>query len=95
MALSWFPPGKGEEILPSVLVSNDAVQVTSVKMAEEKNWLILRLFEPTGEERKTGVSVPCLNLFFEVKLQGFEIKTMAVDLDSKEIFEVDLMEKRL
>jgi alpha-mannosidase len=53
------------------------------------------LFEPTGEERKTGVSVPCLHLSFEVKLQGFEIKTMAVDLDSKEIFEVDLMEKRL
>jgi alpha-mannosidase len=95
MALSWFPPGKGEEILPSVLASNDTVQVTSVKMAEENNWLVLRLFEPTGEERKTVVSIPCLNLSFEVKLQGFEIKTMAVDLDSKEIFEVNLMEKRL
>jgi alpha-mannosidase len=95
VALSWFPPGKGEKILPSVSVSGDAVQVTSVKMAEESNWLILRLFEPTGEKRKTGVSIPSLNLSFEVKLQGFEIKTMAVDLDSKEIFEVDLMEKRL
>ncbi|UCE22700.1 MAG: alpha-mannosidase, partial [Candidatus Aminicenantes bacterium] len=95
MALSWFPPGIGENILPSVSVSGDAVQVTSVKMAEKKNWLILRLFEPTGEKRKTGVSIPCLDLSFEVKLQGFEIKTMAVDLDSKEIFEVDLMEKRL
>jgi len=95
VALPWFPPGKGENILPSVSVSGDAVQVTSVKMAEENNWLILRLFEPTGEKRKTGVSVPSLNLSFEVKLQGFEIKTMAVDLDSKEIFEVDLMEKRL
>jgi alpha-mannosidase len=95
MALSWFPPGKGEKTLPSVSVSVDAVQVTSVKMAEKNNWLILRLFEPTGEERHTSVSVPCLNLYFEVKLQGFEIKTMAVDLDSKQIFEVDLMEKRM
>jgi alpha-mannosidase len=95
MALSWFPPEKREKTLPSVSVSGDAVQVTSVKMAEENKWLLIRLFEPTGEERKTGVSVPCLHLSFEVKLQGFEIKTMAVDLDSKEIFEVDLMEKRL
>ncbi len=95
MAVSWFPPGKGKETLPSVSVSGDAVQVTSVKMAEQNNWLILRLFESTGEERHTSVSVPCLDLSFEVRLQGFEIKTMAVDLDSKEIFEVDLMEKRL
>lgn len=95
MVLSWFPPGKRAKTLPSVSVSEDAVQVTSIKMAEENNWLILRLFEPTGDERKTGVSIPCLNLFFEVRLGGFEVKTMAVDLDSKEIFEVDLMEKRL
>jgi alpha-mannosidase len=95
MALSWFPPGTGENILPSVSVSEDAVQVTSIKMAEENNRLLIRLFEPTGKERKTGVTIPCLHLSFEVKLQGFEIKTMAVDLDSKEIFEVDLMEKRL
>lgn len=95
IALSWFPPGIGENIPPSVSVSEYAVQVTSVKMAENNNWLILRLFEPTGEKRKTGVSVPCLDLSFEVNLQGFEIKTMAVDLDSKEVFELDLMEKRL
>ncbi len=95
MALSWFPPGKGKKILPSVSVSGDAIQFTSIKMAEENNWLLIRLFEPTGGERKTDVSIPCLHLYFEVKLQGFEIKTMAVDLESKEIFEVDLMEKRL
>lgn len=95
VALSCFPPGKGKKILPSVLVTEDAVQITSIKMAEENNWLILRLFEPTGEERETSVSIPCLGLTFKISLQGFEIKTVAVDLDSREHFEVDLIERRL
>ena len=76
-------------------MDDDDVQVTAVKMAEENDWLLIRLFEPTGEERQTDVSIPCLDLDFKVLLKGFEIKTMAVDLASKEIFEVDLMEKRL
>jgi alpha-mannosidase len=36
-----------------------------------------------------------LGLAFDITLKGFEIKTMAVDLATKEIFEVDLMERRL
>lgn len=95
MALSCFPPRTGVKSLPSLLVYDDAVQVTAVKMAEENDWLLIRLFEPTGEERQTDVSIPCLDLDFKVLLKGFEIKTVAVDLASKEIFEVDLMEKRL
>ena len=94
MALSCFPPGGGTKFLPSVLVDGDAVQVTAVKMAEENDWLVIRLFEPTGKKRKTRVSIPCLNLEFETLLKGFEIRSMAVDLDSKEVFEVDLMERR-
>ncbi len=95
IALSCFPPGKGDKLLPSLIVDDDAVQVTTVKMAEENDWLLIRLFEPTGIERHSKVSIPCLNLDFKVLLEGFEIKTMAVDLASKEYFEVDLMEKRL
>ena len=95
MALCYFPPGTGEQALPSVMVSGDVVQVSAVKMAERNNWLLIRLFEPTGKKRETNCVVPCLNLNFGVSLDGFEIKTMAVDLASREIFEVDLMERKL
>jgi alpha-mannosidase len=64
-------------------------------MAEDKDWLILRLFEPTGKSRKTQVSVPFLNLDFGLSMSAFEIKTIAVDLASKETFELDLMERKL
>jgi len=95
MVLCCSPPGKGKKILPGVLLSNEIVQMTALKMAEEKNWLIIRLFEPTGKERKTEIAIPSLALSFDITLKGFEIKTVAVDLATKDIFEVDLMEKRL
>ena len=95
MALPYFPPGAGEKALPSIVVSDTVVQVTAVKKAEENNWLLIRLFEPIGKERKVIVSIHSLNLNFDVSLMPFEIKTMAVDLDSNDIFEVDLIEKKL
>jgi len=95
MALFCFPPGNGKRILPGVLLSDNIIQITALKMAEEKNWLIIRLFEPTGEKRKTRVMIPSLNLRFDISFKGFEIKSMAVDLATKDIFEVDLMERKL
>lgn len=95
MTLSCFPPGSGKEISPFLILSDKAVQVPALKMAEDRNWLVIRLFEPTGSGRKTRVVLPVLDLDFEVSLDVFEIKTIAVDLDSKEIFELDLNENRL
>jgi alpha-mannosidase len=95
LALYCFPPGKGEKIAPGLILSDRAIQVTTVKMAEENEWLILRLFEPTGKKRKTQVTLPQLSLEFDVSLSAFEIKSIAVDLRTKEVFEVDLIERRL
>jgi alpha-mannosidase len=95
MVLFYFPPGTGEQALPSVLVSDGIVQVSAVKMAEQNDWFLIRLFEPTGKERETNLALPFLDLKLDVSLRGFEIKTMAVDMVSREIFEVDLMERKL
>jgi alpha-mannosidase len=95
MVLFCYPSGKGKKIHPSILLSDSTLQVTALKMAEEKNWLLIRLFNPTGQKRKTDVSIPVLNTFFGVSLSRFEIKTVAVSLRTKEVFEVDLMERRL
>lgn len=94
MVLCCFPPGGSKKLLPAISLDDDAVQITALKMAEEKNWLIIRLFEPTGEERKTRVTLPPLNLDFDVFIKGFEIKTLGVDLKTKKVFEVNLMERR-
>ena len=93
--LSCFPSGKGKKTNPAVLLNDSVVQVTTLKIAEEKNWILIRLFNPTGKKRKTNINIPFLNSLFEVSIGGFEIKTMAVALRTKEVFEVDLMERRI
>ncbi|MFB0566062.1 MAG: glycoside hydrolase family 38 C-terminal domain-containing protein [Candidatus Aminicenantaceae bacterium] len=95
IVISCFPSSKGRKSFPALIVSDTVVQAITFKMAEEKRWLIIRLFEPTGRKRKTSITIPFLNLSFDVSLAGFEIKTMAADLATKEVFEVDLMERLL
>ncbi len=95
MALSCSPPGTGIKSEPGICLDDHVVQVTALKKAEDKNWLILRLFEPTGMQRTTKVIIPGRSLSREITLGRFEIKTLAVDLDTNEIFEVDLLEREL
>lgn len=94
VVLSCFPSGEGKKTLPAILLSDKVVQVTAMKMAEERDWLLIRLFEPTGRKRTTQITIPLMNLAFDCSLTGFEIKTMAVNLATKNVFEVNLMEKR-
>jgi alpha-mannosidase len=95
MVLSCVPSGTGIKLQPGICLDDEVVQATAIKKAEDKNWLILRLFEPTGEQRSTKVTIPGRSLSFEVTLKGFEIKTLTVDLDTDEVFEVDLLERKL
>jgi alpha-mannosidase len=95
MALCSFPSGEGKTPAPSLVLSDKAIQLTVIKMAEDKNWLVFRLFEPTGKARKTQISIPHLNMECGLSMSAFEIKTIAVDLGTKEMFELDLLERKL
>ena len=95
MALSCCPSGAGEKHSPGILLSDGAVQMAAFKLAETRNWLIIRLFEPTGKNRSTHVEIPSLGLSFDVSLEKYEIKTLACDLKSKRLFETDLLEHEL
>jgi alpha-mannosidase len=95
MVLSCSPPGTGEKPAPAIFLDDKVVVATTIKKAEDKNWLILRLFEPTGEDRTAKLTIPGRSLAFEITLGGFEIKTLAVDLDSDTILDVDLLERTI
>jgi len=95
VGLCCFPSGAGKPVLPAVILSNDTIQLSTLKMAEEQDWLILRLFEPTGKSGETTVSIPLLDLEIQVSLEKFEIKTLAVDLNTRDCFEVDLLEQKV
>ena len=91
--LSFFPPGLGRKPKPLAVLSDDVVQISAIKRAENGNDLIVRLFEPTGTPRSTALSLPAINKEHEISLKGFEIKTLRINLETKEIREVDLLEK--
>lgn len=93
MALSFFPPGGGRPPKPWLRLSDDAVQVTAIRPAEDGRGLMLRLFEPTGVARTTTVTLPAAGLRRRVRLQPFEVKTFVVDLRRGVWRETDLMEQ--
>ncbi len=93
-ALSFFPPGMGQKPKPLVKISNDKIQVSTVKKAENTNDIILRLFEPTGRKRNVTVSLPFMKKKFKVTLNAFEIKTIKIDIKKGTHKEVNLLERK-
>lgn len=93
--LSCSPSGAGDRPKPFITLSDDVVLVTAVKRAEEGDDIIVRLFEPTGEKRRTTLALPFISLSKTVTLRPFEIKTLRVNLKERTFVETDLMEKPL
>ncbi|MGE5357478.1 MAG: glycoside hydrolase family 38 C-terminal domain-containing protein [Bacteroidales bacterium] len=93
MALCVSPSGAGKRTVPCVTLSDGVVQLGAMKYAEGDGRVILRLFEPTGQARTTTVSIEPLHLRFLVALGGFELKTLAIDTETRAVTEVDLLER--
>ncbi len=94
-ALSFFPSGLGKMPVQFATVSNESVQVTAIKKAEDGEDLIVRLFETTGKIQSTMVSIPIAEFATEVALSPFEIKTLRINLKEKNVKYVNLLEETL
>ncbi len=92
MALSFFPAGGGKPARPLAILSDPVVQVPAIKKAERGSAIVLRLFEPTGRQRTTTVSLPFARMRRRVTLGGFEVRTLRIDLRKRTWAEVDLTE---
>jgi len=53
----------------------------------------LRLFEPTGSAQTTNVSIPALGIHHEVRLNGFEIRTLRLDPEAGTLEDAKLCER--
>lgn len=91
--LSFFPSGAGKAPERFAELSDDVVQMPVAKLSEDKKDLIIRLFEPTGKERTTTLSLPFIDLKREITMRPFEIKTLRIDVKSGKVVEVDLLER--
>jgi alpha-mannosidase len=93
MALSFFPSGQGKKPKPMAVLSDDVVQISTIKRAERNSDIIVRLFEPTGKARSTTLSMPAIGKVLRVNLGAFEVKTLRINPRSGLVREVDLLEK--
>ena len=97
MALSFFPTGCAKEkentIKPFASLSDDVITLAVFKKAERGDDFIIRLFNPTSEVRKTDLTLPAIGFEKEFTLGAHEIKTLRINLSTKEVKEVSLTEK--
>ena len=92
MALVAFPAGGGAPVLPGALLSDPVIQMPAMKLADDGRRVIVRLFEPTGAPRQTTLRIPPLGAEATLEFGPFELKTVAVDLQTGETRETDLLE---
>ena len=97
MALSFFPTGCAKEkentIRPFATLSDDVITLAVFKKAERGDDFIIRLFNPTADTRKTVLSLPSIDFEKEFTLTAYEIKTLRINLSTKKVREVSLIEK--
>ena len=93
VVLCCYPTGEGTEPRPPVLLDNPALQLTALKQSEDGRRLVLRLFESSGKPQRTRLTLPVPDLIHDLEFGPFEIKTLAVDPETREIRETDLLER--
>jgi alpha-mannosidase len=93
-ALAYFPPGGRARTLAGLVVEGEAVEVPAFKRSEDGRDAVVRLFEPTGRPRRVVVKVPALRARTEVKLGGFEVRTLRLDRRTRKFVETDLLERK-
>lgn len=91
--LSFYPSGTGTSPKPLAVLSDEAVQMTAFKKAEDGKGYVMRVFNTTGQNRETTIEIPAIGINNRVRLGPFEIKTFRVDADDKKLTEVDLLER--
>lgn len=92
-ALTAYPSGNGELPDPAVQLTDSVIVLTAFKQSELGQGMVARLYNPTDTVRKTKLNSPILDRDVSISLNPFEIMTMLIDPQKKEIIEVDLLER--
>ncbi len=92
MALSFFPAGIGKPLPDGISLSDPSVQMMACGKSRNKGEWMIRLYNPTAEEKTASMCIPALGInHAEVRLGCFEIKTL-VCKENGGIIETDLLE---
>jgi alpha-mannosidase len=90
VVMSFFPSGLG--VMPKALaeISDDVLVMGAMKRAVAGRGMMLRLYNPTGDERNATLTLPLFGLEKEICFGPYEVKTFVAD--SQSLTETDAME---
>jgi alpha-mannosidase len=79
MALSFYPCGEGKHPVPGAVINGGGIEMTTLKYAEkEDNVYIMRLYNPSDEDRQTNIGLPALNIETTVIIPAHEFITYKI-----------------
>lgn len=76
-------------------VEDPSVVVTALKQSEDGSELLVRLWEPTGQERFCQLHFPLFGFSTTVRLLPFALLTLRIDPQRQKVRETDLLERPL
>ncbi len=85
MSLCCYPEKNGKSPGICVVVSDRSVRLGALKLSDDGNSMVIRLFETTGTPRQVTVTVSELNQTFRLEFIGHEIKTLSVALNRNKV----------
>ncbi len=88
MIYSFYPTGVGTLPISPLRMDSDVVQITAYKQAEDKNGVIIRLFNPT--EKAASASLVCEGTAWSGSFGAYEIKSIRIS--GGKATETDLIE---
>ena len=83
----------GKRTKPFIIVQDKAIEISSVKQAEDGRGIIVRLFESTGKRRRITVEMPAIKKRIKTEIGAFEIKTLKIDPTRRSYSELNLVEQ--
>lgn len=93
MALSFFPAGGASLPQPGAVLSDFVIQLQALKLADDGEGWIARVFNPTAFSRQSVLELPALGVRQTLTFGAFELKTLRISADGRTVGETDLLEK--
>ena len=87
-----FPSGKENRCFSGIKISDDTINLQSVKLNEEGE-LVIRLLNLCKELKRFEVNIPSINANAKVEINPKAIKTFIVKKGAKKFLETDLLER--
>ena len=88
----FCPSGRGEKPAPAIVLDNTGIMLSCMKLAEDRQGIILRLYECEGKVQSTGIRLMGGAVTETLSFKPFEIRTFRLNPATNVLAETTLLE---